>query len=186
MDERKLIKKLKENDASAQEYIIRKYKDFLFNAVFYIARRREIAQDVVEDTFIKAFKKVKQFKGESLFSTWLYRIAINILKNELEKEAARNRLKGKIKDRISTDYPEEDYESNNEKERIIWEGMKYITEIEREIIVLIDIQGMSYKEVSELLDIPAGTVRSRIARAREHLRKEILKRNFFGGKLSKK
>ncbi len=186
MDERKLVKKLKENDASAQEYIIRKYKDFLFNAVFYIARRREVAQDVVEDTFIKAFKKAKQFRGESLFSTWLYRIAINTLKNELEKEATRNRFKENAKGRYSVDYPEEYCENSSEKKKIIWKGMEYITEIEREIIVLVDIQGMSHKEVSELLGIPVGTVKSRLSRAREHLRKEILKQNFFEVNLSKK
>jgi len=185
MNEKELIEKLKGSDTTAQEYIVRKYKDFLFNSIFHVVRRREITQDVVEDTFIKAFKKIKQFNGKSLLSTWLYRIAMNTLKNELEKEGVRDRFKDNIKERTPTEHPEEYYRRGNEKKKIIWEGMAHITEIEREAITLVDIQGLSYEEVSDLLGIPTGTVRSRLARAREHLREEILKRNFFGVDLSK-
>ncbi len=185
MDEEEIVERLKKNDVYAQEYVIRKYKNFLFNSVFHVAQRSEVAQDVVEDTFIKCFKKINQFDGRSSLSTWLYRIGMNTLKNMLESEGARNRLKDRLKWKKAVNYPEEQFKENDKKKQIIWEGMKHITVIEREAITLVDIQGLNYEEASKLLAISVGTVKSRLFRAREHLRKEILKQNFFERELSK-
>jgi RNA polymerase sigma-70 factor (ECF subfamily) len=98
---------------------------------------------------------------------------MNTLKDEFKKRSNM----GVTNDSEVKDVPLE--YSFDEKKKIIWEGMNRLSEEEREIITLVDIRGFSYEETSKMLDVPVGTVRSRLARSRDHLRDEILKMNFF-------
>jgi RNA polymerase sigma-70 factor (ECF subfamily) len=173
MEEKELIERLKKGDVTAKEYLVREYQNLIFNAVFQVSRDKVIAEDVLQDTFIRAFKYISGFKSEANITTWLYRIAMNTLKDELKKRKAV----GISDNSISVDIPVE--YSFDEKKKIIWEGMNRLSEEEREIIALVDIRGFSYEETSKMLDVPVGTVRSRLARSRDHLRDEILKMNFF-------
>ncbi len=188
MDEKTFIERLKAGDRSAQELLVREYSSFLFNVVIQIVRRKSLAEDIVEDALLSAINSIKRFKSESSVKSWMYRIAVNKAKTALTKETRLNRLKEKLAEQEKLydfhDIPREF--STDKKKAIIWQGMEYLNENEREIITLIDIEGMSYKEVSALLGVPVGTVRSRISRAREHLKDIILKWNFFGMKVSNK
>jgi len=188
MDEKIFVEKLKEGDRSAQELLVREYSSFLFNVVIQIVRRKSLAEDIVEDTLISAIDGIKHFKGKSSLKTWIYRIAVNKAKTVLTKEMRLDKLKEKIAEREKLYDPEEiPHEfSTDKKKAIIWQGMEHLNENEREIITLIDIEGMSYKEVSDLLGVPVGTIRSRISRAREHLKDIILKWNFFGVRVTNK
>ncbi len=185
MEENELIEKLKLGNREAQKELVRRYASFLFNVAMQITRRRDLAEDVAEETLITAIEKIGSFKGKSKLSTWLYRIASNKAKLVLIEETKRESTKAKMKEAMENPYEEVPAEyGGNIKKRIIWEGMAYLTDVDREIITLIDIEGMKYEEAAELLGVPVGTVRSRISRAREHLKKIILERNFFGEDVS--
>ncbi len=188
MNEKIFVEKLKEGNRSAQELLVSEYSSFLFNVVIQIVRRKSIAEDIVEDALLSAISSIKRFKGESSVKSWIYRIAVNKAKTALTKETRLDKLKEKLAEQEKLydpdDIPREF--STDKKKAIIWQGMEHLNENEREIITLIDIEGMSYKEVSSLLGVPIGTVRSRISRAREHLKDIILEWNFFGVKVSNK
>ena len=173
MEEKELIERLKKGDIMAKEYLVREYQNLIFNAVFQVSRDKIITEDVLQDTFIRAFKYIGGFKSKANITTWLYRIAMNTLKDELKKRKAV----GISDNSISVDIPVE--YSFDEKRKIIWEGLKHLNEEEREVITLVDIRGFSYEETAKMLDVPVGTVRSRLSRSREHLREEILKMDFF-------
>ena len=173
MEEHELIERLKKGDLLAKEYLFRKYQNLIFNAIFQVSRQKIIAEDVLQETFLRAFKYIRGFKSEASITTWLYRIAMNALKDELKKHKTVS-----IADTTTLQDTPNEY-SFDEKKKIIWEGLNRLSEGEREIIALVDIQEFSYEEVSKMLDVPVGTVRSRLSRSREHLREEILKMDFF-------
>ncbi|NCO28480.1 MAG: hypothetical protein COS15_00340 [Caldiserica bacterium CG02_land_8_20_14_3_00_36_38] len=173
MEEKEIIERLKKGDITAKECFVREYQNLIFNAIFQVSRDRVITEDVLQETFLRAFKYIKGFKGEANITTWLYRIAMNTLKDEFKKRKAVNMLDNPISEDIPIEY------SFDEKKKIIWEGLKRLSENEREIITLVDIRGFSYEETAKMLDVLVGTVRSRLARSREHLRDEILKMDFF-------
>ncbi|MGC8757518.1 MAG: RNA polymerase sigma factor [Caldisericaceae bacterium] len=174
MDEKELIRRLKRGDASAQEAFIRKYQDLIYGAIFQIARDADLSKDVLQEVFIKALKNINKFNEDAEISTWLYRIAMNTLNDELRQ---LNKVHPLTDDSPKTiDSP---IYSFDEKKKIIFEGMGKLDENYREILSLVDIQGLSYEEASMLTGVPIGTVRSRLARAREKLRDIILDSNFF-------
>ncbi len=186
MDEKELIVKLKRNDRKAQEEFVRKYSGFLYNVALQILRRKDLAEDVVEDTLLIGLKKIGSFKGKSKLSTWLYRIASNRAKQVILSEIKEDTLKEKIADSSNVnDFMPSEYEKNRKKE-IIWKAMELLKDSDREVITLVDIQNLKYEKVAEILGVPIGTVRSRISRARERLKKIIEERNFFEGELSNK
>jgi len=173
MEEKEIIERLKKGDITAKECFVREYQNLIFNAIFQVSRDRVITEDVLQETFLRAFKYIKGFKSTANITTWLYRIAMNTLKDEFKKRRNVGIPNGsKVKD-VPLEY------SFDEKKKIIWEGLKHLSENEREIITLVDIRGFSYEETAKMLGVLVGTVRSRLARSREHLRDEILKMNFF-------
>ena len=173
MEEKELIERLKKGDIMAKEYLIREYQNLIFNAIFQVSRDKVIAEDALQDTFLRAFKYIRGFKGEANITTWLYRIAMNTLKDEFKKRRNVDISSDSAVKDVPVEY------SFDEKKKIIWEGMKRLSEEEREVITLVDIRGFSYEETAKMLDVPVGTVRSRLSRSREHLREEILKMDFF-------
>jgi RNA polymerase sigma-70 factor (ECF subfamily) len=186
MEEKELIERLKRNDRKAQEEFVRKYSGFLFNVALQILRRKDLAEDVAEDTLLIGLKKIGSFRGKSKLSTWLYRIASNRAKQVILSEMRKDALKEKIADSPdANDFVPSEYKKSRKKE-IIWKGMEFLKDSDREIITLVDIQNLKYEEVAEILGVPIGTVRSRISRARERLKKIIEERNFFEGELSNK
>jgi len=174
MDDREFIKHLKQGDTSAKEAFIRKYQDLIYGAIFQIARDSDLSKDVLQEVFIKALKNIKNFKEECDISTWLYRIAMNTLNDELKRfNKLRQINNDDIKRGVNFDY------SFDEKKKIIFEGLGNLESEYREIIELVDIQGLSYEEAYILIGVPIGTIRSRLSRAREKLRSVILESNFF-------
>jgi len=173
MEEKELIERLKKGDIAAKEHLIRDYQNLIFNAIFQVSRDKVIAEDALQDTFLRAFKYIRGFKGEANITTWLYRIAMNTLKDEFKKRRNVDISSDSAVKDVPVEY------SFDEKKKIIWEGMKRLSEEEREVITLVDIRGFSYEETAKMLDVPVGTVRSRLSRSREHLREEILKMDFF-------
>lgn len=154
--------------------------------------------DASQEVFLRVFRFLPGFQEESGFSTWIYRIGVNVCKDMLAKRAKRGELSLELPDE------EEDYrtaevaDSRYDPEAIVEqadlreslaEAIGQLPQQQREMIVLRDIQGLSYEEIGQVLSLEAGTVKSRLSRARENLRKKLLQSgNIFGvspSKLSK-
>ena len=176
----KLIKKAIEGDIKAFEKLIRKYQKYAYNISLKYMKDKQDAQDVTQDALIKVFKNLKNFNMKSKYSTWLYRIVVNTSKDELKK---RNKKQNEID--IDSEYEnsrllDSKYEPLKEMEnkvlkKKLGEAIDILDLKYREVIVLCDIKDFSYEEISEILNIPIGTVRSRISRGRKKLRTIINK-----------
>lgn len=175
--ESKLIEKSIAGDVESFELLIKGYRQYVYNIALRMMGNPHDAEDMAQESLIKAFKKIHQFKADSKFSTWLYRIVMNTCKDELRKN--KDNL-ASLDEAINTKHLEDDthdplliYEKIELKERIE-RALNKLSGDGKEIIILRDIMGYSYDEIGDILEIPIGTVRSRINRNRITL-KNILK-----------
>ena len=173
-----LILQFQNEDKGAYVEIVMRYKDRLVNFLYRFTGNGETAEDISQETFLKLYKNKDKYSEIAKFSTWLYTIALNEARSNFRKEKKHSAVS--INDFYedshndyqirSDDYnPEED--ANAETESFyIQKAINSLNEIHREIIVLRDIEELDYEEIAKTLDIPLGTVRSRINRARESLK----------------
>ncbi|MCI4463294.1 MAG: sigma-70 family RNA polymerase sigma factor [Caldisericum sp.] len=174
MEEKELIERLKKGDRNAKEILVRTTQDFLFNSVLQVCHDRALAEDVVLDAYLYAFKYIKNFKGESSIKTWLYRIARNTLYKHL------NRIQNvEYRDDVSKLKDEKASFLESDTKELLYEALEKLDIDEREIITLVDVEGLSYEEVSEILGVPLGTVKSRLARVRDKLRAILKDMGYF-------
>ena len=180
--DQQLVTRVQKGDKGAFDLLVRKYQHRIAKLVSrYVHDRAEI-EDVTQEAFIKAFRAIKGFRGESAFYTWLYRIAINTAKNylvalgrrlpvtELESEEAEGIEPGAgLRDANTPERQLLAEEIGRTVERV----MATMPEDLRTAITLREIDGLSYEEIAEVMDCPIGTVRSRIFRAREAIDKEL-------------
>ena len=178
-----LVRRVQRGDKGAFDALVLKYQHKLVKLVMRYVRNPAEAEDIAQEAFIKAYRALPQFRGDSAFYTWLYRIAINTAKNAL---AARNRnpvtyeldmqgndeaaeMIGKLKD------PEtpEGLALTEEIRNIVNAAIGELPEDLRTAIVLRELEGMSYAEIASAMDCPVGTVRSRIFRAREAIDRKL-------------
>lgn len=173
-------------DMAAFDKLVLKHKDKLFNIIYWFLGDYEEANDCAQETFIKLFRSLKKFRFESAFSTWLYRIAINTSKNRLKSSEYRWKKKtvpiekpegskgGNPVLEIKDDSPSPVIEfEKKERLRLIKEAINSLSEEQNRVIVLRDIQGLSYEEISDITGINLGTIKSRIARGRQELRNKL-------------
>ncbi len=180
-----LIKAFLENDRKAFNKLVLKYKDMIFSLCYRMLGDYDEANDCSQEIFIKVYRNLNKFKFQSGFSTWLYRIAVNSCKNELS--SLRFRMKKKS---ISMENPGYDDKSSGisindsssdpvyiyekkEKEILIQRTIDTLKAGEKILIILRDIEGRSYEEIENITGFKAGTVKSKIARAREALREKL-------------
>jgi RNA polymerase sigma-70 factor, ECF subfamily len=175
-----LIERFKKGDLSAFEALVRKYQDRVYNLCRYMLKDREDAQDAAQDVFLKAYGGLKHFRPESSLYTWIYRIAVTTCldyRRKSRREAFRS--EPLTEDLPSNErYPEQLYESGEIPDSIQL-ALQKLPEKLRAAIVLREIEELSYEEIAEVLHTSAGTVKSRISRAREELR-HLLKKNRGG------
>lgn len=172
-----LMVKCKQGDLNSFEILIKSYSKQVYNILLRILGNQEDAKDVSQEVFIKVYRKINTFQGESEFFTWLYRITLNAAKDFTKKKKVHlsvNELNdsGHELPQDKGSNPEAVFVKVERKDAIL-KALMEIKEDQREIIVLRDIQGLSYEEISNILGIELGTVKSRINRARTRLR-EIL------------
>ncbi|MGF7056529.1 RNA polymerase sigma factor [Brassicibacter mesophilus] len=182
--ERRLIKKCTKGDIEAFEELIAKYEKTAYNIALKMLRNQDDAMDISQEAFIKVFKSIKTFNFESSFSTWLYRIVTNTCLDFLRKknnnvysiDSPINTEDGEIQrdipDTVNT--PEEMLEKQLTKE-LVQKSINKLDNNHKAVIILRDIEGFSYEEISRILDCSLGTVKSRISRARNNLKDIILK-----------
>ncbi len=180
-----LIEKAKNGDNSAFEKLVKKYEQKIYNLALRLTGNPDESGDLLQETFIKAYRSLKSFRGEANFSTWLYRIALNIVLMKKRKEkgkvfesidAPQFTAKGEITKEIPdwSNNPEAEIE-NKEVKDILNRALASLPEEYRAVLILRDIQRLSNKEVSEILKISIPAVKSRLHRARLFLRNEVSK-----------
>ena len=167
-------------DENAYLELVNRYKDKLINFIFNYLGDLESSEDVVQETMIKLYQKKHYYKEIAKFSTWLYTIAKNLANTELRKRKQRKTtlLSQFSKDDKTYDLPSNDPEPGQEIQtdivnKIIRDAVDQLSEKFKIVIVLRDIQGLSYEDISEIINVPIGTVKSRINRARLQLQVEL-------------
>ena len=167
-------------DENAYIELVNRYKDKLINFIFNYLGDLESSEDVVQETMIKLYQKKHYYKEIAKFSTWLYTIAKNLANTELRKRKQRKTtlLSQFSKDDKTYELPSNDPEPGQEIQtdivnKIIRNAVDQLSEKFKVVIVLRDIQGLSYEDISEIINVPIGTVKSRINRARLQLQVEL-------------
>ena len=185
-----LVKKSKEGDTKAFEQLIKEHEQKIYNLLLNMTNNKAAADDFLQETFLSAWQKIKSFKGNSEFSTWLYRIAINhVLMKRRRKKVIRTvsldtpimTPKGEIKREFEDDWSRNPLATleNRELKQKLNKAIESLPEIYRTILVLKDIDGLSNDEVKKILSISLPSVKSRLHRARLFLRDEIAR--YFKG-----
>ena len=181
-----LVRAIQAGDIAAFDQLVLKHKDKLFNLVYWFLGDYQEANDCAQETFIKVFKSLKKFRFESAFSTWLYRIAMNTCKNRLRSSAYRWKKKtvplenpegangGNFSHAIRNDSTSPVIElEKKERMKLIQESIDSLPEEQKRVVVLRDIQGLSYDEIADISGLNLGTVKSRLARGRLELRNKL-------------
>jgi RNA polymerase sigma-70 factor, ECF subfamily len=178
VDDDQLIDAALAGDSTAFGQLVRKYQDRLFNAIVHVVGSIEDARDVVQDALVQAFVKLETFQRCSAFYTWLFRIAYNTAishrrrrKPTLSVDEARDaRGEEPIDDTAAA--PDARLEQQ-EQAAVVRSAMANLSEEHRAILVLREIDGCCYESIAQMLDLPLGTVRSRLFRARVELREQL-------------
>ncbi len=180
-DEQLILEFQETSDTEIFEAIVSRYKNPLFNFVFRFLGDRDATSDVVQETFIKVYRNKDSYKTFAKFSTWIYTIAGNLAKTELQRRKRKNQISINSwgEDEETMDLPDggplpDRLVDSGIKNKMIQEALLKLPEVYREMIILRDIQEMSYEEIAEMMDISIGTVKSRINRGRAQLQ-ELLR-----------
>ncbi len=180
--DQKLVERVQKGDKGAFDLLVLKYQHKIVNLIMRYVRDPELSLDIAQEAFIKAYRALPRFRGDSAFYTWMYRIAVNTAKNHLAAQRRRPMdveldmqdpeqydLHAKLKE---TDTPE-GITLSNELQEIVERAIAALPEDLRTAIVLRELEGMSYEEIAETMECPVGTVRSRIFRARDAIGKKV-------------
>ena len=184
--ESEFIEKLKSGEANAFDTLVVRYSADIYALLIRLTQDAEEAADLTQETFLSALKSIEKFRGEADLKTWLIRIAINESRNRFRWWKRRRREKTisldmpfgasetPLSDSLSSHLsnPEETI-LQQEREKHLTKALSDLPSIFREAVVLCDIEDLSYEEIAVALDINIGTVKSRIARGREELRKKL-------------
>ena len=174
IEEKFLIKRAQAGDEGSFEKLIESNKTKAYNLALSYMKNEYDAQDVVQDSYIKIFRNLKSFKGESSFDTWVYRIVVNTCKDHLRKHKDNVVNLDQAYDLEDKGPGPEEVMETKLTADLILKAMDFLTLDHREIIILRDIRGLTYEEIAFILDCSVGTVKSRLSRAREKLKTVIL------------
>ena len=185
--EAQFIERLKRGDASAFETLVNERSGEIYGLLYRLTESSEEARDLTQETFLRAFQSIAHFRGDSDLRTWMYRIAINQARNRWRWWRRRRRDVT-----VSIDAPQPNGQASlaatlrsdnggnperdalaHERERALRQALSSLKRVYREAVVLRDIEGFSYDEIAVALDISVGTVKSRLARGRQELRRRL-------------
>lgn len=186
MDDKHILVRAKRGELDAFEELVRRYEKRVYAVALRSSGSPEDAADIVQEVFLRAWRSIESFRGDSGFSTWLFRITMNLCVDFARHKQAQPQTQSivdeeenerQVPDTAPT--PEEHLE-NRELGRELAAALEEISEEHRRIVLLRDVSGMSYTEIADVLEISEGTVKSRLSRARIALRKVLLRRgNLF-------
>lgn len=191
-NEKQLILRLKAGDECAFEEVMLKYWDMIFNRANQLLNNRQDAEEVAQDTFLKMRTGIKNFRGESSLSTWIYQIVTNLSRNRYWYWLRRRRgnsysLDATVSDSgegtstfmdflVANDLCPVEAAITEELQHDILEAAQELSEEHRAVLNFVYLHNMSYEDIAEELDVTVGTVKSRISRARENLRALVAKK----------
>ena len=169
-----LVKRAKAGDLQAFDLLVLKYQSRLISTAFKFVKDLQIAEDLVQDSFIKSFKSIGSFREDSTFYTWIYRITVNTSKNYLVSKKRKDELlqtdiseeANYVIEPMEKDTPEDLFHAN-QLHKVIIESLNGLGEDTKTALTLREFDGLSYEQIAEIVNCPVGTVRSRIFRGRE-------------------
>ena len=185
--EGQFIERLKRGDAAAFETLVNERSGEIYGLLYRLTENNEEARDLTQETFLRAFQSIQHFRGESDLRTWIYRIAINQARNRWRWWRRRRRDSTVSLDSNGENggptlvatlraegvpSPEQDTLAH-EREKALRGALKSLRRVYRETVILRDIEGFAYEEIATALDISVGTVKSRLARGRQELRRKL-------------
>ena len=180
--DKEIIERVKNGDKKAYDLLVLKYQQRVINLISRFVKNHADALDVSQETFIKAYKALPNFRGESAFYTWLYRIAVNTAKNHLTVQSRKitksdydvteiEQIEGNMS--LTEQTTPENLLFKDELQETVLNTIENLPEDLKSAIMLREIEGLSYEEIAAVMECPVGTVRSRIFRARETIDKKI-------------
>ena len=173
-----VIRRVLDGDGNAFEALVAAYEKNVYNLALRMTGNAQDAEDMAQEAFVKAYTSLPGFRGDSKFSVWLYRIVSNVcldfLRRQNRRPASSLSLEDEDGEESQMDIPDESQSPEQLLERSLTQeavqrGLQSLSEEQRQILLLREIQGLSYEEIAETLDLEAGTVKSRIFRARKKL-----------------
>ena len=188
MTELELVRSAQKGDDSAFETLVRTYEKKVYHLALRMCGNPDDAYEIAQEAFLSAWKGLWFFRGESSFSTWLYRLASNAAIDFIRREK-RQSGPGEISLDDEETYIEppgpgpspQQHAESTELRQMLAKGLATLSPEHRQVLLLRELQGLSYEEISDTLELDLGTVKSRIARAREKLRKYLLRSGNFSG-----
>jgi RNA polymerase sigma-70 factor (ECF subfamily) len=185
--EAQFIERLKAGEAAAYDRLVQERSGDVYALLYRLTDDAEEARDLTQETFLRAFQHIGRFRGDADLKTWIYRIAVNQARNRWRWWRRRRRdmtvsldagdshtdepLGSRLRDTTSAD-PEQETLAH-EREKVLLAALHSLSRSYRETVILRDIEGLSYEEIAQTLEISIGTVKSRLARGREELRKRL-------------
>ena len=180
--DKQLIERVQNGEKAAYDLLVLKYQQRIINLVSRFVRNQSDALDVTQEAFIKAYRALPNFRGDSAFYTWLYRIAVNTAKNHLAVQSRRpsgnnydvseiEQIEGA--DALKEQATPESLLLKDELQATVLKAIEDLPEDLKTAIMLREIEGLSYEEIASVMECPIGTVRSRIFRAREAIDNEM-------------
>ena len=187
LEDHLLAEGLRAGEESAYEALLQRFENPIYGVIHRLMDDPVDAPDVVQEVFLKVFRNIDQFRGDSSLKTWIYRIAVNEARNH-HRWFGRHRSQEVRLEQAAPDLPSigdrlEDPTNDpfqitldREVQQLIEDSLKTLSSHQRAVLVLRELEGLSYDEISEILEISLGTVKSRILRGREALRQEVARR----------
>ena len=171
-----LVKQAQKGDMKAFEMLVQRYQQKVGGAISKLIKDYHEIQDITQDVFVKVYKALPNFRGDSAFYTWIYRIAINTAKNHLVAKGRRiqnSDIEPSEAENYSGGFENQDFDTpdahyeRQEVEQVVHDSIAQLPEDLKQAIILRELEGLSYEEIAEKMNCPIGTVRSRIFRARD-------------------
>lgn len=181
-NETELIEQLKQGDQTAFKTIVEQWQDMVYNTILGIVQNETEAEDLAQDVFIKVFEKIDSFKGDSKFSTWLYRIATTTALDHLRSKKRKKRFgflksmsggDGDNKDQVADFHHPGVSLDNKERAAVLFKAIEALPENQKLAYTLHKLEGLSYRDVSEVLNTTVSAVESLMSRANQNLRKQL-------------
>jgi len=179
-DDRTLVRRAQAGQMADLGRLIARYQDRIYNLAYRLTGDQDNALDVVQQTFLKCVQSLATFRGKSGFYTWLVRILINTAHDMRRKETRQRsgRFDQQVRQWLAGSQAEglldDNYLETKELEQIVWQMFEMLLQHHQQILLLKELEGFDYNQISKALDIPIGTVKSRLHRAREALRELLL------------
>lgn len=175
-----LVARARSGDVEAFGLLVERNQDYIYNVVYHLVGSGQDAEDIAQDVFVQAYKSIARFEGRAKFTTWLYGIMLNSVRSFWRRRSRRPTfvLGGPNEDderpdpQAGGDNPLE-ATMREERVRTVRRAIAGLDDDLREIVVLRDIRGLTYEELAEVLDVPDGTVKSRLHRARQALKEKL-------------